>query len=245
MKPKRQYRAVFFDAGGTLFKPHPSVGHIYARVARKYGMHVDEEKVEQIFHQEFSKRDKEISIKAHASEENEKEWWRELVRFVFSQVVHLKRFDEFFEELYDVFATAETWKLYPEVIPVLEELRKRHLILGIVSNWDSRLFSICESIGVKKYFDFILASAVVGSAKPDQGIFKEALKKANVAPSETIHVGDSVDNDFFGAKRVGIHAVLISRNGHGGDGVMAVDSLTRLIALVDGEGLTGKKNDAT
>ncbi len=235
MTSKSKYRALFFDAGGTLFCPHPSVGHIYATVAAKYGAKVNEHEVEQIFRQEFGKRDKEIALKAHASEKNEKEWWRELVRFVFSRFAPIEHFDEFFEDLYDVFARPEAWKLYPEVIPMLIELKKRPLVLGIVSNWDSRLFSICEGTGIKKYFDFILASAVVGSAKPDSGIFNEALKQAGVSANQAMHVGDSIDNDFFGAKKAGVDALFISRNGHGAEGVRAIHSLEEVVSFIDGD----------
>ena len=36
----RGAKAVFFDAGGTLFRPCPSVGHYYSKVASRYGCKV-------------------------------------------------------------------------------------------------------------------------------------------------------------------------------------------------------------
>ena len=221
----KSYRAVFFDAGGTLFKPHPSVGEIYARVARPHGMTVDAEKLEKRFREEFSKRDKHVSLKAHSSEKNEREWWKNLVKDVFKEFTPLRNFDRFFDELYDLFARAKVWKLDSEAIPLLRKLRARKLVIGIVSNWDSRLFSICEGMDVKKYFDFILASAVVGFAKPDVKIFEEALRLANAKPSEALHIGDSVENDFFGARHAGIDALLINRNGYPVDNVTSICSL--------------------
>ena len=68
--------------------------------------------------------------------------------------------------------------------------------------------------------------------KPDRGIFEEALKQANVAPHESMHVGDSVDNDFFGAERLGIRALLINRGYHG-NVATSIDSLTKIVDLVD------------
>jgi NTP pyrophosphatase (non-canonical NTP hydrolase) len=35
---KTVFRAVFFDAGNTLVRAHPSVGHIYAHTARRHGV---------------------------------------------------------------------------------------------------------------------------------------------------------------------------------------------------------------
>ena len=125
----------------------------------------------------------------------------------------VKEFDASFEELYDRFACAEAWRLFPDAVPLLEELKKRGKIVGIVSNWDSRLFGICESLGLGSYLHFILASAVVGAAKPHPKIFQEALKRAGVTPEEALHVGDSLEDDVRGAQGVGIRAVFLDRNG--------------------------------
>ena len=35
-------RAVFLDAGGTLFRPYPSIGHHYRLTAAKYGCRASE-----------------------------------------------------------------------------------------------------------------------------------------------------------------------------------------------------------
>lgn len=226
-------RAVFFDAGGTLFKPHPSVGEIYASTAKKYGMEVDADETEKAFRTEFSRRDGLMATSAHSNEKNEKEWWRNLVRDVFQGLTPLKNFDPFFEELHDLFARAEVWKLYPEVPEVLQRLKEKKLILGIVSNWDSRLLSICEGMKLGKYFDFVLASALVGSSKPDSGIFQQALKLARVMPHEAVHIGDSVENDYQGAKRAGIHALLVNRGGRMIENVTTMQSLEEILDLFD------------
>ena len=222
---EKNYRAIFFDAGGTLFKPHPSVGAVYAQVAKRYGMVVQEKEIERLFREEFARRDRLASPRAHSNEKNEKIWWKDLVKNVFERATSLRAFDAFFDELYDWFARAEVWKLYEDALPLLKTLQGKKIVLGIVSNWDSRLFSICEGMGVKPYFDFILASCVVGSAKPDAGIFKEALRLAHCVPEEALHVGDSVENDFFGAKRAGLNALLVNRNGRETGNVETIRSL--------------------
>ena len=236
---KKSYKAVFFDAGGTLFSPHPSVGEIYARVAKKHGILAESQKIETIFRSEFSKRDKMNSAGAHATEKNEKDWWRRLVWDVFQNAVgahndpplHLF-FAPFFEELYDLFATAEAWKLYPETLGVLRFLKNKGLCLGIVSNWDSRLFSICKTMNINQYFDFILASAVVGFAKPDPKIFEKAIDLSHVKLEEAIHIGDSVENDIFGARNAGIDVVLVDRSGRMVEGIPSVNSLEGIISRI-------------
>lgn len=204
-------KAFFFDAGGTLFQPYPSVGEIYAQVARRHGFIADPKDLEALFHASWEERDGLASLQAHSGEKEEKKWWRTLVWEVFSKLGAIENFDAFFDELYDWFARPEVWRLFPDTLPVLEALKKKGKILGIVSNWDSRLFGICEGLGLKPYLDFILASAVVGAAKPSPKIFQEALKQAQVAPEEALHVGDSLEDDILGAQRAGIFAVFLDR----------------------------------
>ena len=72
--------------------------------------------------------------------------------------------------------------------------------------------TVLENIGLGRYFDFILPSAVVGSAKPDKKIFEEALRLSGVAPHEACHIGDEIRTDVEGAQSVGIHPILLDRN---------------------------------
>ena len=226
-------RAVFFDAGGTLFRPFPSVGEIYSEVAGRHGLQADSEEIEKRFHDLWQKRDGLASLTTHSGEKEEKKWWRDLVGEVFSEFGKIQNFEAFFEELYDLFASPEVWRLFPDALPTLQELKKRGKIVGIVSNWDSRLFGICEGLGLAPHLDFILASAVVGAAKPHPKIFQEALKKARIAPEEALHVGDSLEDDVLGAQRAGIHAVFLDRKGNRASGAPTISALQFLCGLFE------------
>ena len=206
-------KAVFFDAGGTLFKPYPSVGEIYAQVAGRHGLKAHAHELETLFHETWKARDGLASLSSHSGEKEERKWWYALVREVFSKIGKVTDFELFFEELYDLFARPEAWRLFPDVLPVMQELKKRGKVVGIVSNWDSRLFGICEGLGLSSHLDFILASAVVGAAKPHPRIFQEALRRAQVLPGEAVHVGDSLTDDVWGAEQAGIRGILIDRSG--------------------------------
>ncbi len=210
----RSFRAVFFDAGGTLLHPFPSVGEIYWKIASVHGCDVDAETAEKLFRQAWFKKDGLSHLASHSSEKIERAWWRELVHEVFSELGGFKDFEAFFSELYDVFARPEYWKLYPGTLEILESLKSQKKRLGIISNWDSRLFNICEGLGLEKYFDFVIASAVFGASKPSPKIFQEALKRAGVQPHGAVHIGDSFEDDIKGARSVGIHAILIERHPH-------------------------------
>ncbi len=79
----RGIRVIFFDAGGTLFRPFPSVGEIYARVARDHGVPVDAAHVEKIFHEKWHERNGMVTLAGLSSEKIERTWWFALVRDVF------------------------------------------------------------------------------------------------------------------------------------------------------------------
>ena len=104
--------------------------------------------------------------------------------------------------------------------------------MGIVSNWDSRLPDILESMELAHYFDFILASTVVGSAKPDKFIFQEALRLSGANPAQACHIGNDLDADFHGAQNAGVDAVLIDRAGkQDGNAVSKIGSFHELVTI--------------
>ena len=208
----RSYKAVFFDAGGTLLHPFPSVGEIYRDAAARYGCFAPAQTLETLFREAWLKRDGLSSLQSHSSQKVERDWWQSLVQEVFSQVGGVGDFEAFFDELYDLFARPECWRLYPGVLDVLLELKSKKKKLGIVSNWDSRLFVICSGLGLEDYFEFILASAVFGASKPSPRIFDEALRRAGVRPQEAVHIGDSFEDDVKGARAAGLQAILIERH---------------------------------
>ncbi len=52
--------------------------------------------------------------------------------------------------------------------------------------------------------DEVIDSALVGSAKPDPAIFREAMRRAGIGPASAAHVGDMLSADVDGALAAGI-----------------------------------------
>ena len=227
-----KYKAIFFDAGGTLLRAHPSVGDVYSEVARRYGMETDPAEINRIFKTEFHRRDDANAELAHSSREGEREFWRSLVRDVFAKLTELKNYDAFFAELYDLFGSAKVWRLYPEALPVLEAIQAKGIVMGIVSNWDTRLLSVCDGLNLNRFFKFILASAEFGHAKPGREIFEEALRRSGVKSGEAVHIGDSLDHDYEGARRAGLGAFFLDRHSRNTPGVSTIKSLDELLPLI-------------
>ncbi|GIX47549.1 MAG: 2-haloalkanoic acid dehalogenase [Candidatus Tectimicrobiota bacterium] len=92
----------------------------------------------------------------------------------------------------------------------LAALRARGLRLGIVSNIDDdQLARLAELGDLDREVDFLLSSEQARSCKPDEGIFRQALRLAGCAPQEALFVGDSRLQDVAGANRAGLRSVLL------------------------------------
>ncbi len=107
-----------------------------------------------------------------------------------------------------------SFRPYEESEEVLKELKELGVPMYIVSNWDAALEDTLSELGWLDYFDGVIASAVVGSEKPDSGIFEEALRVSGEEPSRVVHVGNDVVADIRGAAGCDIDKVLVDRDGN-------------------------------
>ncbi|MCF8721971.1 HAD-IA family hydrolase [Nitrospina gracilis] len=226
----QDFKAVFFDVGGTLLRVHPSVGDVYARHARPYGFDGEPDALNQAFRSHWKSMGGMESLGTAKGPEVERGFWKELVRRVF-EPYGLQRFDAYFDEIYDVFRSDACWRVFEDVTEsgLLDRLQARGVVLGVISNWDSRLPEIIDNTGLGKYFQFVLASTVVGSAKPDIGIFQEALRLSGVQPHEACHIGDEVGTDVTGAQNAGVHPILIDRTNRFPDTQPRIQSFHELV----------------
>ena len=129
--------------------------------------------------------------------------------------------------------------VFPDVIPVLEELRSRGIRLGVVTN-SSQPMSLRDrelrEHGLLPYFpDCRLAAADVGYLKPHPRIFHCALERIGVAPAEAVFIGDNPVADVTGALGAGMRAVqrLNWHGAHAIDGQPGLRTFDDLPALLD------------
>ncbi len=230
---------IFFDAADTLFFIKEGLGNTYAGVARKYGADPDPAALRKAFSKAF-RTAPPLAFGGVSQEERkklEKEWWKKVVTDVYTEVGMFTAFDEHFDELFEVFRT-EAWTLFPETVPVLETLKSKGYRLGIISNFDSRVYDVMERLGIYGYFDTFVISSEAGYAKPSHGIFLTALEKAGVDSGESIHVGDDLKNDFHGPRALGIRAILLDREGEytSLDRIDRINNLTEIESCLNGSG---------
>jgi putative hydrolase of the HAD superfamily len=205
-------KAILFDAAGTLFHLTKTVGDHYAYVGREVGLDLEARQLDHAFHAAWQQTPLRPAIDG-PRENDDKEWWRELVGRVFDQVAptlsELDR-DNFFEVAYEHFAEPGVWKLYPEVPEVLEQLRPR-FELAVISNFDGRLRLILQHLGISKYFSYIFISSELGADKPDPEIFRRALELMHMQSSEVLQVGDDPERDWKAAAAAGLSVFRLDR----------------------------------
>lgn len=132
----------------------------------------------------------------------------------------------------DAMLAALTFTPFDDAVPALRSLREQGLRLVAASNWDCSLGEALERTGLAELLDGAVSSAVAGAPKPEPAVFAAALELAGCTPAEALFAGDSVDNDVRGARRAGMRAVLVARDGAAPPGVESVRSLAELPALI-------------
>ncbi|MGC9504503.1 HAD-IA family hydrolase [Baaleninema sp.] len=210
-------KVIFFDAVGTLFGVRGSVGEVYAEVARREAqVETEAAAVETAFFESF-KAAPPAEFPETAPEdllEREQQWWYEVVRNTFETVGVFDRFgdfDRFFDRLFSYFASAEPWFLYPDVLPTLQYWKQQGVELGIVSNFDSRLYAVLEALELSPFFSSVTISTRVGAAKPNPLIFDRAVAAHDCSPEAAWHVGDSYRDDCEGARGAGLRGIWLDR----------------------------------
>jgi putative hydrolase of the HAD superfamily len=199
-----KYDAVLFDAADTLFTTQGTVGEIYAEVAQSFGSTASPSEIQQAFVRHFRNS-------GPISTESEKQWWKDVVHRVFSDVGMIADFDRFFDEVYERFKNSRGWRLFPETRMVLEELQRRGVIMGVISNFDSRVYSVMKSLRIDSFFKTTTISSETGCAKPEPGIFMAAIQDIGVPRQRILYVGDSLVDDYQAGESAGLHTVLIDR----------------------------------
>ena len=144
---------------------------------------------------------------------NTEEEYFQFVRFYsnISRYLKLSLTDEEVREIaYDRTNNMDNYIVYSDAKEVLEVLSRSYK-LGIISDtWPSIEQQLC-AIGVRNYFSTSTYSCEIGKFKPDEALYKDALRKCGCKAEETVFIDDSVRN-LEGATKLGITPILIAAN---------------------------------
>jgi putative hydrolase of the HAD superfamily len=157
-------------------------------------------------------------------------FWRSFLELVRGKLDGGSVSAEAFGRLARHFRDPSSWSVYEDVLPTLERLTAGGLRLAVVSNWDSHLPTLLADLGLDRHFGALLVSAIEQTGKPDPAIFHRACERLGVRPAEALHVGDSLVEDYEGARGAGLSSLLLDRPGrHAG----APDRVAGLAEVAD------------
>jgi putative hydrolase of the HAD superfamily len=105
--------------------------------------------------------------------------------------------------------------------------------MSVISNANGTVREKLRRVGLLGFFETVLDSAEEGVEKPDPRIFHAATVRLGLHPSACAYVGDIYEIDVEGARRAGLHPILIG-DGPAPDGVLRVRELSGLLPLFPG-----------
>jgi putative hydrolase of the HAD superfamily len=208
-------KAVFFDVGYTLLHTSAPLADVCSQMLAKHGYAVAPHTVSAAMHT----ADAEHTARYHALTDD---WarhdtivalWLRYYRRLFDALDIPDPDAAIAHEMIAWYGQPRAWQPFDDVAPTLARLRARGLRLGAVSDWAPSLLGILQGHALTRYFDFVLCSGSIGFCKPSPHFYRLALLRANVAPHQALHIGDSYYADVRGARAVGIRPVLLDRQG--------------------------------
>ena len=202
-------RAVFFDVDFTLIYPGPTFqAEGYRRACAAHGIEVD-----------AAKFDAATAASSFILDEVEEQIYNHdvFIHYTASIIRNMggrgTNVVDVAREIYDQWSVNHHFEMYDDVAPVLEELRKRGVIVGAISNSHRSLDAFCEHFSLRDIISVSVSGAEHGYMKPHRSIFDTALERGKVRAEESMMVGDSFKHDIEGAMNAGWRAVLLKRSG--------------------------------
>ena len=225
----RDVSHVFLDVGGTLLYSDPATPDIFHRVLSARGHRIDRESIARLIRTPESI----VTLIRPFPPGREQEFFRAVNARVFEHL-GVESDDLMLDQIESEFTRRVTWTPFPEVASLLENLRTAGYRLGIISNASHSLPEILHKVGLARFFDTITYSFDVGAEKPDVRIFRRAVAAADTTVERSVHVGDSFEADYLGARRAGLHAVLLQREGEPPTPCPLIRSLASLPEMLAG-----------
>jgi putative hydrolase of the HAD superfamily len=188
-------RAVLFDLDGTLFDRDAAVRGLVVAQHRRFAAALSRVTVEAYV-------ERVVALDAHGSGDKTVAYRQVAADFALPASLA-------------AVLTADFWATYhsfcrgfPEVVPVLAELRRRGLKLGVVTNGSVEIQEpVIQRLGIVSLLQAVLISEREGVRKPDPDIFYRALRTLGVASDDAWYVGDHPVVDIEGASAAGLTAV--------------------------------------
>jgi HAD superfamily hydrolase (TIGR01549 family) len=215
-------RAVLFDVDFTLARPGPELGPDgYRRLGERFGMALDPARYDD------ARAAARESLQHHPELRHDEEIW---VAFTAEIIRGMGGADPAASaaavDMTKAWNLHHNFELYEDALPVIEELRRHGLRIGLVSNTGRDLDEFLAHHVIP--CDAALASGAHGWVKPHRSIFEAVLERLGATPDEAAMVGDSPQDDIEGARALGMQAFLLDREGRHPEWEGRLDDLGQL-----------------
>lgn len=104
------------------------------------------------------------------------------------------------------------WELYPDASRALATAKEHQFKTAIVTTIARFKFEHAL-LPIKRYIDIVMDGYKAGCEKTNPKMYKKTLEALKVAPSEAVMIGDDLEIDIMLPKKLGIHAILLDREG--------------------------------
>jgi putative hydrolase of the HAD superfamily len=219
-------RAVLFDVDFTLFRPGPELGpEGYRRIGERHGLELDPDR-----YGEARRSSIELLSRERDLVHDEQVWIAFTEQIVLGMGGDPSGSHACAVDMVREWERHENFSLYDDALPTLENLRRRGIKIGLVTNGQRDLdeFVVHHRLEV----DAAVGSKAHGRIKPHPSIFVAALRALDVEPKEAAMVGDSYEDDIEGARALGMRAILLDREGRHSDDADRIDTLLALPAAL-------------
>jgi putative hydrolase of the HAD superfamily len=174
---------------------------------------------------------------------------REVVRLAFA--AHGLILNELADGLADTYSSEKELAIKPVsgALETLQGLKNIGLPMALLTNGasDTQRRKI-ERFGLAQYFDYILIEGEFGAGKPDARVFYAAMEKLKVIAAEACMVGDDLQRDIEGARKLGIFSIWVDwrKNGLPAESQVQPDGIIQgvreLFTCFTPDGLELKRN---
>ncbi|GAA5007271.1 HAD family hydrolase [Acinetobacter puyangensis] len=229
---KHQLRAILFDLDNTLTHRGKSIrrfSEYFSQVYQTDLVQIDIDVIEKIIHRIDQGGYPKVELLTHKTIGHS-------VAYALVQELHWQRkpdLDELAELWFTQFGLCAVLMAGAE--QVLQQLKSQGFKLAIVSNGGhATRLKIIEGLGIQHYFDMIVSSESVGIKKPAPGIFQYVANNLQVLPQQCLFIGDHPVNDIFGARRAGMHALMLQGfHDQVDDQVVLIESLDEILQHIE------------
>jgi HAD superfamily hydrolase (TIGR01549 family) len=187
----KQYKAYLLDFDGTLFDTLESLVSVYEQGFKVVGKHCSLEETAHFMHMSLSETAQELGLNPDET----------------------KRMIEATDEALDDPGSIKLIQIFLDVRPLLKELKKRKVMVGIVSgNMPTHIKMVLKRFRLENAFSFVIGADPSRQPKPSgDPIFAALAKMKGISPSEVVYVGDSLQ-DPLTAHNGGIDGILLERH---------------------------------